>query len=54
MTYNNKSIGPIVSFLVWLLLFGLVCIVGISNVFAATYLISMTSEVAFMIILVHH
>ncbi len=37
MTYNNKSIGPIVSFLVWLLLFGLVCIVGISNVFAATY-----------------
>lgn len=37
MTYNNKSIGPIVSFLVWLLLFGLVCIVGITNVFAATY-----------------
>lgn len=47
MTYNNKSIGPIVSFLVWLLLFGLVCIVGITNVFAATYPISMTSEVAF-------
>lgn len=47
MTYNNKSIGPIVSFLVWLFLLGIVCIVGITNVFAATYPISMTSEVAF-------
>lgn len=47
MTYNKKALGPVISFLVWLLLFGIVCIVGISNVFAATYPISMTSEVAF-------
>lgn len=47
MTYNNKSIGPIISFLVWLFLLGIVCIVGITNVFAATYSISMTTEVAF-------
>lgn len=47
MTYNKKALGPVISFLVWLLLFGIVCIVGITNVFAATYPISMTSEVAF-------
>lgn len=47
MTYNKKALGPVISFLVWLLLLGIVCIVGITNVFAATYPISMTSEVAF-------
>lgn len=47
MTYNKKALGPVISFLVWLLLFGIVCIVGITNVFAASYPISMTSEVAF-------
>ena len=47
MTYNKKALGPVISFLIWLLLLGIVCIIGITNVFAATYPISMTSEVAF-------
>ena len=33
MTYNKKSIGPIFTFILWLLLFIFICIVGISNVF---------------------
>lgn len=33
MTYNKKSIGPVFQFILWLLLFFLICIVGISNVF---------------------
>lgn len=37
MTYDKKSIGPVISFIIWLALFGVICIVGISNVFAATY-----------------
>lgn len=37
MTYDKKSIGPVISFIIWLSLFAIVCIVGISNVFAATY-----------------
>lgn len=37
MTYGKKSIGPVISFIILLLLFAIVCIVGISNVFAATY-----------------
>lgn len=37
MKYYDKSIGPVISFIIWLTLFAIVCIVGISNVFAATY-----------------
>lgn len=37
MTYNKKSIGPVISFILWALGVLTVCIVGISNVFAATY-----------------
>lgn len=37
MTYDKKSIGPVISFIIWLALFGVICIVGISNVFAASY-----------------
>lgn len=37
MTYDKKSIGPVISFIIWLTLFAIVCIVGISNVFAASY-----------------
>ena len=33
MTYNKKSIGPLFNFILWLLLFFVICIVGISNVF---------------------
>ena len=33
MTYNKKSIGPIFTFILWLLLFIVICIVGISDVF---------------------
>ena len=33
MTYNKKSIGPVFTFILWLLLFFVICIVGISNVF---------------------
>lgn len=33
MTYNKKSFGPVFKFILWLLLFILICIVGISNVF---------------------
>lgn len=34
MTHNTKSIGPIFTFILWLLLFFVICIVGISDVFA--------------------
>ena len=37
MTYDKKSIGPVISFIIWLSLFAVVCIIGISDVFAATY-----------------
>lgn len=37
MTYNKKSISPVISFIVWLVVFAIICVVGISNVFAATY-----------------
>lgn len=37
MTYNKKSIGPVLTFIVWSILMVIVFIVGISNVFAATY-----------------
>ena len=37
MTYNKQSIGPVISFIIWLSLFAIICIVGISNVFAASY-----------------
>lgn len=33
MTYNKKSIGPLFTFILWLLLFIFICIVGISDVF---------------------
>ena len=33
MTYNKKSTGPVFKFILWLLLFIFICIVGISNVF---------------------
>lgn len=33
MTYNKKSFGPVFRFILWLLLFFVICIVGISNVF---------------------
>ena len=33
MTYNKKSFGPVFNFILWLLLFFVICIVGISNVF---------------------
>lgn len=33
MLYNKKSIGPVFQFILWLLLFFVICIVGISNVF---------------------
>lgn len=33
MTYNKKSIGPVFTFILWLLLFIFICIVGISDVF---------------------
>ena len=33
MTYNKKSTGPVFNFILWLLLFMVICIVGISNVF---------------------
>ena len=33
MTYNKKSIGPVFTFILWLLLFFVIFIVGISNVF---------------------
>ena len=37
MTYNKKSIGPVIYFLAWLIVFAVICVLGISNVFAATY-----------------
>lgn len=33
MTYNKKTFGPVFNFILWLLLFFVICIVGISNVF---------------------
>lgn len=37
MTYNKKSLSPVISFLVWLVVFAIICLIGITNVFAATY-----------------
>lgn len=37
MKYNDKSIAPVFTFIIWLALFAFICIIGISNVFAATY-----------------
>lgn len=37
MTYNKKSLGPLITFLFWLVLLFMVCLAGISNVFAAEY-----------------
>lgn len=37
MTYNKKSIAPVLAFIVWSILMAVVCVIGISNVFAATY-----------------
>ena len=37
MTYNKKSIGPVIMFIFWSIIMAVVCIIGISNVFAATY-----------------
>lgn len=37
MTYNKKPVGPIVTFVFWLVCLIIICIVGISNVFAASY-----------------
>lgn len=37
MTYNKKSISPVIIFVVWLVIFAIICLIGISNVFAATY-----------------
>lgn len=34
MTYNKKSISPVISFIVWLVVFAIICVVGITNVFA--------------------
>lgn len=36
MTYNKKSISPVISFIIWAILLATVCLVGISNVFALT------------------
>lgn len=33
MSYNKKSIGPVFNFILWLLLFFVICIVGVSDVF---------------------
>ena len=33
MSYNKKSIGPVFNFILWLLLFFVICFVGISDVF---------------------
>lgn len=37
MTYNKKSIGPVIMFIFWSIIMAVICIIGISNVFAATY-----------------
>lgn len=37
MTYNKKQIGPVLIFIAWLIGIAVVCIVGISNVFALEY-----------------
>lgn len=37
MKYYDKPVGPVITFLFWLLCFIIICIVGISNVFAASY-----------------
>lgn len=34
MTCNKKSISPVVNFVVWLVVFAIICIIGITNVFA--------------------
>lgn len=40
MTYDKKSIGPVIMFIFWSIIMAIVCIVGISNVFAAEYTFS--------------
>lgn len=40
MTYNKKSIGPVIMFIFWSILLALVCLVGITGVFAAEYTFS--------------
>lgn len=37
MKYYDKPVGPIITFVFWLLCLIIICIVGISNVFAASY-----------------
>lgn len=37
MKYYDKPVGPVITFLFWLLCLIIICIVGISNVFAASY-----------------
>lgn len=37
MKYYDKPVGPIITFVFWLLCLIVICIVGISNVFAASY-----------------
>ena len=37
MKYYDKPVGPIVTFVFWLVCLIIICIVGISNVFAASY-----------------
>lgn len=37
MTYNKKELGPVLTFILWLVGIAIICIIGISNVFAATY-----------------
>lgn len=37
MKYNDKSLEPVIMFLFWLVCFAIICIVGISNVFASSY-----------------
>lgn len=40
MTYNKKSLGPVIMFVFWSVLLALVCLVGITGVFAAEYTFS--------------
>lgn len=40
MTYNKKSIVPVIMFIFWSILLALVCVVGITGVFAAEYTFS--------------
>lgn len=42
MTYDKKSIRPVISFTIWLLVFVIICLIGITNVFADTVPSSLT------------